>query len=510
MSKIAAVYARVSTRTQKEEGYSLESQTAEMLTWADQHGYEVPEEHVFQEDYSGTEEDRPKFDTIKDLAAQGEISTLLIHTWPRLSRDVDQQAMLRYFFEQKWQVPIVCVTEPELPPQIAKAHRTLMGLFADLENQARREATTRGRRAAAKEGKYVGSPPAFGHRVENKRILIDEDEAKVVSRIYEDYVGGGLTMKQITRNLNAEGIPTKKTSKGWSVSQVHKILSHPRYKGEGNYAGITVPYPAIVPESQWDDAQKTRASNKHFSKRNSKHVYPMAGLLYHECGYRMSTNTQYGNRYYYCSQGTSYPGLFESCGKNIPAEEVEESALLFLGVHLTADKDGLLKRYADALHWEREEGEELVHELESKIEGIERSRQTVISYHVREAISAEELEEQLEPYTRRKEELQRELEAARTTLELESVEAELEEFREDVTGVARGLAAGDAPPLDGQTSWFRRHFVRAYLHEDEEGYYVYIIPRWFREFEPHPVLTEEEKESAISFESPGSTRDSPC
>ena len=52
--QLAAIYARVSTTDQADKGYSLPTQIDACRHLAQQHGYTVPETHIFQDDYTGT------------------------------------------------------------------------------------------------------------------------------------------------------------------------------------------------------------------------------------------------------------------------------------------------------------------------------------------------------------------------------------------------------------------------------------------------------------------------
>jgi site-specific DNA recombinase len=56
-------------------------------------------------------------------------------------------------------------------------------------------------------------------------------EARVVQRVYEMYTVDGLSMGEITRRLNAEGIPTRKQSARWERSVVWAMLRNPAYRG---------------------------------------------------------------------------------------------------------------------------------------------------------------------------------------------------------------------------------------------------------------------------------------
>ena len=82
----AAIYCRVSTRGQKEEGTSLENQYLDMKKWIEKDYPDLQikintntlEEH-FSEDHTGTTFDRPVWNQVKELASAGEIKHIFIH-----------------------------------------------------------------------------------------------------------------------------------------------------------------------------------------------------------------------------------------------------------------------------------------------------------------------------------------------------------------------------------------------------------------------------------------------
>jgi len=60
--------------------------------------------------------------------------------------------------------------------------------------------------------------------------LVDEAEAGVVRRVYEMYTVEGLSIGEITRRLNTEGVPARKASR-WERSVVWGVLRNPAYRG---------------------------------------------------------------------------------------------------------------------------------------------------------------------------------------------------------------------------------------------------------------------------------------
>jgi site-specific DNA recombinase len=91
--KAAAIYGRVSSEPQKEEN-TIASQTAALIEFAREQGYSVPDDWVIEDEgFSGASLLRPGLERLRDLAAEGHIRTVLIHSPDRLSRKYAYQVL---------------------------------------------------------------------------------------------------------------------------------------------------------------------------------------------------------------------------------------------------------------------------------------------------------------------------------------------------------------------------------------------------------------------------------
>jgi site-specific DNA recombinase len=175
-----------------------------------------------------------------------------------------------------------------------------------------------------------------------------ESEARVVQRIYEMYTVRGFSIGEITRRLNAEGIPTRKVSARWERSTVWAVLRNPAYRGVACFGktrvstrtrvmrpqrrrGAVVPcvtvgherpreewieiaVPALVTEESFARAQELLPQNKIRSRRRTIAPSVVQGLVScAKCGYVLSrTSTQTTARkihYYKCIGSDSWRKL---------------------------------------------------------------------------------------------------------------------------------------------------------------------------------------------------------
>ena len=99
--KTAAIYARVSSEQQKEEN-TIASQTAALVEFAREQEYSVPDEWVIEDEgFSGASLLRPGLERLRDLAAEGHIQAILIHSPDRLSRKYAYQVLLTEEFARQ-------------------------------------------------------------------------------------------------------------------------------------------------------------------------------------------------------------------------------------------------------------------------------------------------------------------------------------------------------------------------------------------------------------------------
>src|SRR4030095_9589646 len=232
MKKIAALYARVSSDRQKEEG-TIASQTALLLEHAQAHNFTVPAEWVFEDEgYSGSVLER-----LRDLAAEGQIEAVLIYAPDRLSRKYAYQVLLIEEFSRHGVETLFLKA-----PQGASAEDQLLvqfqGMIAEYERAQILERSRRGKRHRARAGEIsVMSGAPYGYRYIRKSegapaaYAVLESEARVVRQVYDQYTVAGWSIGAITRWLNDEGVPTRKLGTRWERSTIWAILRNPAYIG---------------------------------------------------------------------------------------------------------------------------------------------------------------------------------------------------------------------------------------------------------------------------------------
>src|SRR5664280_1142408 len=235
--KIAAIYARVSSEKQKDEN-TIASQTAALVEFAANNDFSVSVDRIIEDaGFSGATLVRPGLEKLRDLAAEGQIQAVLIHFPDRLSRKYAYQVLLteelaRHGVETVFlKAPHTATPEDHLMVQF-------QGMIAEYERAQILERSRRGKRHRAQQGEVsVMSGAPYGYRYIRKTdeapaaYAVLDAEARVVERIYEMYTVEGRSIGEITRRINAEGIPTRKASARWERSTVWAVLRNSAYRG---------------------------------------------------------------------------------------------------------------------------------------------------------------------------------------------------------------------------------------------------------------------------------------
>ena len=343
--RMAAIYARVSSEQQREAN-TIASQTASLIEFAKMHDLEVPKEWVFEDNgYSGATLERPGLERIRDLAAEGQIQACLAYSPDRLSRKYAYQILLIEELARNG-VETLFVKAPQGASAEDQLLVQFQGMISEYERAQILERSRRGKRHRAQAGEVsVMSGAPYGYSYVRKTDLalaayvVLEAEARVVVRIYEMYTVDGLSIGEITRRLNAEGIPTRKASARWERSTVWAVLRNSAYRGVACFGKtrassrtrvtrpqrrrglitpsmtggherpreewIEIPVPALVSEDCFARAQELLQENKVRSRRRTIEPSIVQGMVScQKCGYAFSrTSTQTSARkihYYKC------------------------------------------------------------------------------------------------------------------------------------------------------------------------------------------------------------------
>lgn len=253
----AAVYLRVSTLEQAENGWSIEGQYKEIREFCDKEGYKVS--RVYRDlGYSGSTIERPGLEKLLEHSCIGHFEKLLLWKYDRLSRDnMDFPALIHFL--NKNDIEVISVKEPT--PNDDSPYNEfvigILGLISSLERKVFMMRSRMGMKVRLEKGYYKGSHPPFGYdyNLETGHLEINDNENKVVKEIYSKYLEIG-TLHGVKVYCNKKKYPTKRRAK-WRSNTIRAILTNRVYLGEYIYGDIKTHHNEIrvISDEQFEEVQ---------------------------------------------------------------------------------------------------------------------------------------------------------------------------------------------------------------------------------------------------------------
>ncbi|SJM32289.1 hypothetical protein BQ8482_280015 [Mesorhizobium delmotii] len=186
--------------------------------------------------------------------------------------------------------------------------------------------------ASRRKGMWMGGNVPFGYRVENRKLLIQEDEAAIVRSIFERFLLiGSATI--LARTLNAEGL-RRKNGKAFDKGLLYKLLPNRVYIGDAVHKGASFPgeHQAIIGRELWDKVRSIVAESPSKRAGQTRRQTPalLKGLIFAPSGYAMTpVHTRKKGKLYRYYVTTSVQKLGpETCPvRRVPAGEIEAAVI---------------------------------------------------------------------------------------------------------------------------------------------------------------------------------------
>lgn len=239
MLKIKAIgYCRVSTDNQVgPDKYGIETQKNEIQAYCDKNGIELMQWFV-EEGISGADDDknRPELSKILNGAIENPpIQAVIVSKNDRLSRKMENFFGFKYMLKRN-NIDVISVAEDFGEAGIYKpVYEAISAAFSELERTFITMRMSGGRATKAAKGGYAGGKAPYGYTAVkgSKRLVVNEDEAVMVRRIFELREKENFTMKDICAVLKKEGYKTRSNG-DFQISTVQYILGN-RLVYEGKY-----------------------------------------------------------------------------------------------------------------------------------------------------------------------------------------------------------------------------------------------------------------------------------
>lgn len=437
--KAVAIYVRKSRITNDlSESETLEKHRRQLITFAEENELEY---HIFEEVISGTSTERNEFLKMLTLIEAQAFDAVLVVNFDRLTRNEIDGIKLRKTLQDGETLIIQLdpfdIIDLNNDGDLDKA--SFLTFFAEWEARQIKRRMKAGRIRGALVVKWIGTVPfAYRRNPSTGFLEVDERQAEVFRRIVKMFLSGMQT-KAICQTLNLENVPSPKVGK-WNDAAVRRMLVNEVYIGTAIFGKakyidrmtkkdkpreewIIVPnaHPAIIDEATRDEIINLFDTRKriHGQAQQGNHILsgllkcPVCGSTLHfsrtprgvwvrKCGY----TDAFGNRCKNDNRGLAVQGVTEALAEVLKIKRLD--LLKPMKEDKTADEVALK-----------------VKRLEAEITKIEKAIDRVLELYEFGDIDRATYNQRTNDRKAQKEELERQLKAAKAAGRKKSTEREI-------------------------------------------------------------------------------------
>ncbi|HEP3485662.1 TPA: recombinase family protein [Streptococcus pyogenes] len=283
-----AIYVRVSTTNQAEEGYSIEEQKDKLSSYCNIKDWSVYKIYT-DGGFSGSNTKRPALEQLIKDAKKKLFDTVLVYKLDRLSRSQKDTLYLieDIFLENK--IDFVSLLENfDTSTPFGKAVVGILSVFAQLEREQIKERMQLGKLGRAKSGKsmmWARTSYGYDYHRETGTVTINPVQALAIKFIFEQYLSGR-SITKLRDDLN-DKYPK---DIDWNYRAVRMILANPVYCGYNQYKGQVYPgnHEPIITEEDFNKTQeelkiRQNTAAEKFNPRPFQAKYMLSGIA--QCGY---------------------------------------------------------------------------------------------------------------------------------------------------------------------------------------------------------------------------------
>lgn len=335
-----ALYTRVSTERQSQEGFSLEAQHDQLIAHINTHNMQLFK--VYSDPgVSAKNLKRPGVqEMIRDLK-DGLFDAVIVHKLDRLTRNISDLYDLIELFNKKG-IQLISLSENiDTSNPMGRMFVFLMGILAQMYRENLADEVTKGMRKRAEKGMHNITVNLYGYeRGENGELLVKEEEAKWIRYIFDQYLSGAGS-NAIAKSLNEFGVRRNQGAR-WDRHKVFMALRNHHYTGKIHWKSVKDEkaviregaHAAIISEDIFERAQRMAERRKGGLVSKNSYEYVYGGILRcANCGAKYSGKfTKYGDTTYrrYDCVNTQKFGICNQGG----ISEIKLTKLLFNSLDL--------------------------------------------------------------------------------------------------------------------------------------------------------------------------------
>ncbi len=274
------IYARYSSHSQTEQ--SIEGQIAVCQEYAKRNDYTIVGEYIDRA-LTGTNDNRPQFKKMIEDSNKKFFNGVLVYQLDRFARNRYDSATYKNKLKKN-NVRVFSAKENISDDASGILMESVLEGMAEYYSAELSQKVKRGMQINAEKCLFNGGTIPLGFKIDNnKKFQIDEENAKVVKKIFEMYKNGNTTI-DIVEYLNNKNIKTCLGNK-FNKNSIHNMLSNKRYIGTYTYNGIEIEngIPQIIDIETFKAVQeRINVTKKAPAKAKAKTEYLLTTKLF--CG----------------------------------------------------------------------------------------------------------------------------------------------------------------------------------------------------------------------------------
>jgi site-specific DNA recombinase len=398
LAKRFVALARVSSREQEREGFSLDVQEDALRKYADRTGGEIV--RLFRIAETASKRDERK--TFKELLAFAKANAqrldgLLFYKVDRAARNLFDYVELERL-ESECDLQFISVSQPTENTPAGRMQRRVLASMASFYTEQQSLDVREGLARRVQSGLFVSSPP-YGYRnvrIDGRSIIeIDPENGSKVRRIFELYAYRNHSLDTLLQALSDEEIEYTSAMATFGRSKLHAILTDRAYIGEVRHKGQWYPgtHEPLVDRATWDRVQFLLGQKIYQTHRltyGSELIRcghcgsPVTG----ECKTKRTKNGEKEYVYYRCAQyhRGNHPRIRMTEG-----EFDEQMLRLFDSLRVESDefRDEFREGLRKSTNWDQESEIDRARKLHEELESVRQQQKRLLNHLLLEEIDPE-------------------------------------------------------------------------------------------------------------------------
>jgi len=437
-----AIYVRVSTEEQAQEGFSIRAQEQKLKDFTRIKDWSIYNIYIDEGISAKNITERPAVTKMIEDIKSGHVKNVVVFKIDRLTRSTGDLVYLIDLFND-YDCAFNSLME-SIDTQTASGRMFLkiIGIFAEFERENIAERVRLGHERKAREGYSLCSlHSSYGYdRANGQKIqTINKKEAEIVKQIFDWYVNQNMSLMGIAKRLNLMKVATKHNCL-WTNNTVKLVLINCNYIGKVRYHinkeessfEVDGHHEAIISQKIYDKAQKLIAKNKGVSstKKPRDENYYLGFLHCPLCGSKLRTHGSYDKL---VDGTTSYRAsyrcrntLYSNCNfSNISHRNLENAFIDY--VKKIADLEEIEGLKLEEQQNNAQKTKELIQAYNEKLSGLDLREKEVLSLYVDGNVTFERYRDIKDKIDKGKKEIHAELEKL-TAIEENPAEFTKEDF----------------------------------------------------------------------------------